>query len=333
MSDTSTIIGQEALPIPAQPRRREPFHVVPYLNRSHGFIELEDLPSFDIDWDRELTYLEFKGEIAAALAAEPPQSPTWDKALDVHEDDYKAASLRVVEDALYYGRDDAIERDEVVTAGRRATSLHLPGIRGRDEGVAVTGSEFSIIARSPTDLAKAIAANTKKANDKRPEEERLDDETLKNTAGRSKLHGMEQKGDDLIALDVELKIERVATLVMNELVTSRHEVRIPMGEADFYRRVSSIAIFKTFEVAAAQLEYGTTRREGAERALVSAFYRGPLERRSSALHAYAKWAGYHIDAKRGKINQSLLACRDEYRKHRRFLGTKQTKQPEQAQGQ
>ena len=319
------LLGQEVLPIDSpSPSMLEELGPTGYVNTREGIVLLEDLPADHFDPERPMGYLEFMGEIGVVLAEEPPKSPTWDGELDTHGDDYRKASIDNLIGGLYFGSRESIARTEVVTVGKKNPSISPPGVRGREEGVAMTGDEFRAIARSPWDLAKHIHAKTREANEKRSPEEKLDDETLTNTAGRSIAHGLRSKKEELLKLDKELIIERIALSAVHNLAAGRE---IPgersLDELDWYRRVSAIAIHKTVKVASDQLGYGTTVRSGINRALVSTFYRSDYEVRSAALQNYTKWAGYYIDAKRGKINQSLQVCAQAFYQYSHFLRTKQ----------
>jgi hypothetical protein len=323
MSKVNVLPGQEALVIDSpSPTPQTPFNAVSYVNAQEGIIHLEDLPGFDLDPERTLTYVEFMGDIGIALAEEPRQSETWDSPLDAHGEDFEKASVNSLTKGLYFKPLLSSHRTEVITIGRKEPGLDAPGVRGVNEGVAVTGDEYKAIARSPGDLAKHVHANTKEANDKRPPKEKLDDETLQNTAGRSMAHVLRSKKEELLELDKELKIERLALSAVNGLAATEDAPKQSIGEMDWYRRVSAIAIHGTVKVASDQLNYGTTVRWGINRALVSAFHRGDPAAISAALKNYTRFAGYHIDAKRGKLYQSLSVCQDEFRKHRHYLRTK-----------
>ena len=324
MSKVKERPGQEALPVDeTTPRLLEQVGPVRYLNVREGIILLEDLPEGRFDPERPMDYLEFMGEIGVALADELPKSPTWDNALEAHGEDFKRASIDNLTAGLYFSPRESFRRTEVVTVGKEQPTITPPGVRGMNEGVAMTGDEFRSIARSPWDLAKHIHAKTIEANEKRPPKKKLDDETLSNTAGRSIAHGLRSKKEELLDLDTGLKIERLALRAVHDLAAGREVPgELSLDEMDWYRRVSSIAIHKTVRIAADQLGYGTTVRGGINRALVSTFYRSDPETRTIALQNYTRWAGYYIDAKRGKINQSLQVCRQVFARHSHFLRTK-----------
>ncbi|HVV25632.1 MAG TPA: hypothetical protein VHC21_01180 [Candidatus Saccharimonadales bacterium] len=325
MSKLQALPGQEVLPIePVQPHLLERLDAVRYVNAHEGMLFLEDLPEERFDPERPMSYVEFMGAIGLALAEEPPKSSTWDDALDVHGEDFEKASIKNLTKGLYFSPSTSRQRSEVVTIGKRQPTIHLPGLRHKDEGVAVAGNEFTTIARSASDFVKHIHAKTIEANEKRPPSKKLDAETLANAAGRATVHGLRSKKEALLALDVELKIERIALRAVNELAAGREvSENLSLSEMDWYRRVSALAIHNTVKVASHQLGYGTTVRSGINRALVSTFYRSEAETRAAALQNYTRWAGYYIDAKRGKINQSLQLCGEEFGKYRHFLKTKE----------
>ena len=150
--------GQETLAIEAasRPVEPEPFHAVPYLNEHAGLVRLEDLPDFDLDWQRPLNYLEFMGQIGTALATDGPESPTCDKALDVHGADFAKATPQELAKGLYFSGANARRLGNIAVIGRVAPNLKAPGVRSMKDGVAVTGEEFKMIARSPSDLANHV---------------------------------------------------------------------------------------------------------------------------------------------------------------------------------
>jgi hypothetical protein len=316
--------GQEVLPIEAAVLSvSEHFDPVRYLNANEGLILLEDLPGDRFDPERPMTYIDFMGEIGVALAEEPPRTTVWDGALEVHGEDFAKATISRLDTTLYFDARSSQRRLEVATIGRRTPRLELPGIVDRNLGVAMSGDEFRSIARSPYDLAKHVHAQTMEANQKRPPEERLDDETLANTAGRSVAHALRAKKEELIKLEIKLQIERAALLAVNSLAgAGENGPKLPLTEMDWYRRVSAIAIHNAVRVSSDQYGYGTTVRRGINRALVSHFHRGTPQARASKLHEYTQWAGYYTNAKRGKIDQSLQLCGQVFGEYRHFLSTK-----------
>lgn len=319
------IPNQEVLMVDPPP---PPFSVIPYLNAKEGIIRIEDLPNFAFDPERPITCLEFMGEIGVALAEQPRQSDTWDQALDVHGSDFKKASIENLTKRLYFNSVMARHRPDVVTVGGYRSSLEAPGVRGEYEGVAVTGDEFKLIARSPEDLAKHVYANTEEANERRDPEEKLDDETLRNTAGRSIANSMRTRKEMLLRYDERLKTIRGALLMFNRLVAVGPDAeKRPMGEMDLYRLGAAVAIHGTVKVACRQLffdsdDYGTTARQAIDRTIVSDTHRGEPEVIVAAIKDRTKWAGYYIDAKRGKIYQSLSRCKEEFDRTKHFLKTK-----------
>lgn len=312
--------SQESLSLDAHPEELQP---VPYLNSNEGVILLNDLPGFLYDPERPLSYLEFAKQIGVALAEQPRQSRTLDRALDVHEADFKKASISALDEGLYFGRDAARSRSEVVTISSGQPTLRAPGVRDRYEGVAVTGKEFKLIARSPSDLAKHAHATVTGANEKRDEEERLDDETLANRAGRATAHAMLQRRDSLLDYDEELRSSRAALWMVNQLIRLDRGEQKPMAELDRYRLEAEIAIHGAIKVVCRQLAHGTTIRQAIDRAVVSDLFRADDESIFAATRSYTKWAGYYIDAKRGKLYQSLSRCKVEFNKNKHYLKTKE----------
>lgn len=294
----------EILPAPQTPG---PFSAAQYINEHEGMIHLADLPEFDYDPERPLDIVTFLGEIGVTLSVEPPRSATWDKALDAHGEDYQRAARRNLNRGLYFSRQASRGRPEVITI----TS---------GPGVAVTGQEFTTVSRSATDLLRHIQAKTEAANDKRPPGEKLDEETLRDTKGRSGPHAMRAKMQEMAKLREELQIQRAALVGINYLATSGESW--PMADLDAYREVASEAIHGAAKVASRQLGYGTTTRNGIHRAITSRLYRSEPAVRTEVAKAYTQWAGLYVDAKRGKIYQSFMACYQEFQKSRHYLKTK-----------
>lgn len=325
-------IGQESLPIEAASRPpRAAFHAVPYLNQHEGLIRLEDLPEMDLDWSREVTVAGLMGEIGVALSSDAPRNEVSDKWLSAYGKDFENILPSVIKPSLYYTRAQARRLTDVLTVSWAEPTFTGPGVIGQDEGVAVTSTEFRTVSKNAELLAKHAAAHVGSSHETKVDaaesEEEIDDEDLKNRKGRGGAHAMEVRMRMLAGLDTTLQIEQIGLDVFQMMAAAGEDApKLPLGEADIYRKLAMYPILQMVRVASMQLEYGTNERLGATRALISAMtrWRNP-ERRAAAIRVYAKLANEYTNAKRGKVAQAYSDCEIVYRKYKPFLKTKQPK--------
>lgn len=325
MKKIQLLPGQESFAIETAPQQREPFYAVPYLSENEGFIELEDLPGFDLDWEREVSLIGLMGEIGVALSDESPRSEVSDKGLAAYEKDFQNVALSVLEPSLYPPRAKAWHLTDALIVSWAEPTYSAPGVIGQDEAVVVTGKEFKTFSKNAELVGKHASAHTGTSiEDAKAKGEDIDDETARNTQGRAFVHAMEVRMKMLADMDAVFKVEQIGIGTLQELaIYGKDAPKLPLGEMDFYRRVSMFAMLQMARVACAQLNYGTNEREGATRALTSAFTRWKRpERRAEAIQAYAKATSNYINAKRGKVSQAASDCKIQYDKNKHFLATK-----------
>lgn len=314
---------QEVFPIEAAPvSQPEPLDPVKYLNANNGLILLEDLPGFNLDWERKVSLAGLMGEIGVALSEEPAQSEVSDRALGVYGKEFQNVLPSVIVPSLYWSGAEARRRTDVLWVNWAEPTYTGPGVLAQDEAVAVTSSEFRPVQKSPELVGKHMSADVGASGENKPD---IDDEDLKNRRGRSRVYKAREGMEKIATMDRVLEIEQIGLNAWRELATfGKDAPKLSLGEVDFYRRLGLFPILQMIRVASAQLDYGTNERQGAIRAATVAMTRWKRpERRIAFMRKYAEITYRYTNAKRGKFAQAYSGCEIEYNKHKHFLATKE----------
>jgi hypothetical protein len=300
-----------------------PTDLIVRINESRGVIDTAEFENFNLEPDKRMNIAMLSGRIGAAIAASP-LGLDGDPVIDVSRVDYKQAYPKVLMEGLYFpvgdprrARKSTRPRMMVVIGGANCTLTEedAPGVIDRHDGVVVTGEERDKLVRSPAGLADTVEGKTLKKHGKNPNREHRDE--------RVSLHVVEtmvKSMAKLEELDKELIYKRALLYSMNRDARLIWRTSYLGKNLDKKRREADEIIHDTIELAAINLGYDTQQVNAAHRADFSNRYRrGSSSDLAQAWRLTTGLFGRYINAKRGKVNQSMNGCLQEIGRKRDTL--------------
>ncbi len=174
-------------------------------------------------------------------------------------------------------------------------------------GIGFSALQFTQIARSPEDLANIAFSTALTANEKRPEEGRLDRDTAKATATRAAVHALDSNSAKLEAVKTEIAQQYASLEALYSEITAPQWAHWSGRNLDALRKTASDIIHGDIEIAAANLPWDNNMADGIQRALHYNLYgrRGHNNVRISFWRRYVMMARDHSRRQMGTVSESM----------------------------
>jgi len=188
-------------------------------------------------------------------------------------------------------------------------------------GIGFTATQYLRIARSPRDLAVHTYARTQRANDKRPDTERLGRDEAEATANRAAAHILQSYGLRIAEGINEFTEQRDYLLAMHKELQNpgwAHFKGTKLGEII---RVTSDIIHSDVEIAAVNLDWSGSMTEALQRAVHYNLYgwKGHSSKRISQWRQYVLMAGRHTKNQLIASQQAQRLTNKEFAKYADYL--------------
>ena len=296
--------------------------MVTQLNQTRGVIDVEQLDGFEYDPDKRLNLPMLAGQIGVALST-VPRAGQEDLPLELYRSDFVRADLDGLRGGLIIPPDSSLYKKPeanriAIIRSAPVSIMRIKGVQKPDVGVALGVGEYQKIAHFPGPLARAMKARTLDAR-----ADNLDREANRAASMRAAGHVLVDKQESLWKLE-ERFVGHVAlfgSLYKDARLVWRTSY---LGKnLDRKRRQADELIHDYIEIAANNLEYSTAETNAVHRAIVSELYRsGSASDLAAKWRSITKWAALYVNAKRGKVNQSMNGCAKELRKYQMYLDAK-----------
>lgn len=295
------------------------YPIVEQLDISKGVYDIEDLGQVGLDPDQRQNLPMLVGRLGIAMAEEPRERTVDDRPLQVAFKDIQNSWATHLKTGLVIEPTDKRFEDaeQLIVVGRQQPNLALPGVVPARTGVVFPVDEFDKVARNAHDLVKHVRANTRRAGQENPQ---VDRDELSARAHRSAAHMLRAKHEGMQKLDSELIEQRL--LMARMYRDSKHVWRTAYLAKNLNRdrKAADELIHRTAETATVNLELDGREVRGIHRAIVSELYRrGSSSQLALNWQRTAIWVGRHLNAKRGKIQQSMRECEIEFAKFSEHL--------------
>lgn len=297
--------------------------LVVQLNESRGVIESAQLPELELGTEKRSNITMLAGRIGVALCERPASHHfRLDRPLDVYSSDFRRASLDALSYGFYIPRSDPRYKDaknlRVAILGDLPLSIHLQGVRRPDMGVTLGKGEYPKIVPYPGPLAARAIAQTLDAR-----AEAIDREESREAAYRAGGHILERKLVGLRELDQRFIGEYALLLSLHRDARVIWRTTYLTKNLDRKRQAADELIHDIVEVAANSLGYSTPDTNATHRAFTSKMYRrGSARQLAESWREITRWSAMYINAKRGKVNQSINGCEQVLRIYQPYLDRK-----------
>jgi len=300
------------------------YPIVAQLDISKGVYDVENLQELEIDPDQRQNLPMLAGRIGVAMGVEPRTTVT-DNTLRVGFRDFRNAKPSYLQTGLIIEPGDIRfeKAQQLVVARRQETELNLQGIVPATTGVVFPADEFKIVARNARDFAKHIQATTRRANEGSSQ---IDHDELEKKVQRSAAHALRGKKEGMEKLDSELIEQR--QLMGKMYRDSNHIWRTAYLAKNLNqdRKRADELIHRTAETATINLNLGTREVSNMHRALASELYRrGSSKELAQSWQRSVTWVALHLNAKRGKLDQSIKDCNAEFADFAGYIPTNTNK--------
>ncbi len=279
------------------------------LSELRSVAEVEILDGLGADPERRTNIAILAGQVGVALNEMPREGNMTDSFLNVYPDDFLRAKRERLSAGLYVPgtKENMSKTDRLVTIGFAPVTIKLPGIVDRNMGVVVGKDEHKRFVHSAMGVALGSRTVTRDAHD---------DEPVREEKTRSAKSSAVQTMDRYIA---SLGILDQEFIENHDLLWSLHQDTITGWHAAYLtknlnqkRKQADELIHEIAEIAMGTLNYGTTLAKATHNVIASNFYRrGSHNQLAESWRAYTKWGADYMNAKRGKVNQSINACKEQ----------------------
>jgi hypothetical protein len=296
--------------------------IVQELDVSKGLLAFNVTDLADIDPDRRITLAHLTRSLGT-LAGPIPQRGRlqYDTVLNVIGADLRRAEPAAIEQGLYIYHDDPrYHTAQHLIRTRSFAGARLAIVEGlklpfdpvyRQPGVVVSPQEFKLIARSAKDLVAATQAKVREANADNPNWSEVNRKV--GSASSQIMKSYEQK---LLGLETNfVKDHKMLTSLHRQTQGSNPGRRTPQNQykaknLDVKRREADEKFHYTLELSAINNGLGQIALKAAKRALTAKLYRHRTDREGDLFwREHIELEGVYTNAKRLKVIQSLIACR------------------------
>lgn len=278
------------------------FKPVHELDQSHGIVDysLDDIRHHDIG--QRLTLGRITRLYGELYGSTKGVNLDKDNLLEVKREDFYRARPDVLELGLYIA-----QNDEQYRAKDTQQLVRLRKDKyDRSPGVVFPEDEFMVITYSPSGMASRIMARTRLANRYQPD--------VNEKATRSACHALTEKIDRLSGLDNSLEELRTDILVPVQEEAYRNgnrgwQAHYSPKNIDRLRRQVDERYHEAIDIAAINLNVGSTALKAAHRAAASALYRTPDDRqRNQNWASTANFLRRYVQARRQKVSYAKRDC-------------------------
>jgi|GEM_PF-7019667 len=288
------------------------YPIVAQLDIAKGVYDVDMLQEIEIDPDQRQNLPMLAGSLGVAMSVEPRATTLTDNALKVGFRDFRNAKPLYLQTGLIIEpRDIRFKKaQQLVVASRQETDLDLQGIVPATTGVVFPADEFKAVARNARDFTKHIQATTRRANEDNPQ---IGHDELEEKVQRSAAHALRSKKEGMEKLDFELIEQR--QLMGKMYRDSKHIWRTAYLAKNLNkdRKRADELIHRTADTATINLNLGTSEVSRMHRALASELYRrGSSNELARNWQRTVTWVALHLNAKRGKLDQSIKDCNVEF---------------------
>lgn len=315
-----------------QPGQGELFpSIVQEMDKTNGMLSFSVADLSDIDPDRRITLAHLTRSLGT-LAGPIPQRGRlqYDTVLEVTGADLRRAEPTAIVQGLYIYHDDPryhtaqqLIRTRSLAGTRLAVAegLKLPfDPVSRQPGVVVSPEEFKLIARSAKDLVATTQAKVRDANVDNPNWSEVN-----RKVGSASSQIMKSYEKNLLGLEADFIEDRaMLTSLRRQTQGSDPGRRTPQNQykaknLDIKRREADERFHYTLELSAINNGLGQTALKAAKRALTAKLYRHRTDREGDLFwREHIELEGAYTNAKRFKVIQSLITCRQMIALYQRY---------------
>jgi len=279
-----------------------------WLHERRGVMDTQEL-GLSIAPETRLNVVTLAGRIGVAVAELYPEEPIDDRSLQLYTPDHERASIAALSEGLIIRRRSPLYKD--ARNKRVAILAELPlnlrprdGVQMPDVGVALGPGEYTKIAHYPRPLAARARAVTLDARAGSNDREATTEASL-----RASGHILEDKLAGLEKLDAKLVVERALLLSIYRDARLIWRTAYLGKNLEAKRKQADELIQQTVEVAANSLNYGSFDTDSVHRAIFKRLYvNGSSAELANSWRSLTKWVAFYVNAKRGKVNQSMNGC-------------------------